>query len=102
MRGKIVPLFVLCAGILLRPAGTPPASGQALPPQAVTKPLQYEVTVVLKLIHVYVTDKKGQPVPDLAIGDFTITDNGQPVTVTDFEKHVLKEGSELDNKGCYC
>ena len=87
---RIFLLVVLAVGILLMPAGAPPASGQALTPQTVTKPLQYEVTVVLKLIHVYVTDKKGNPVPDLAIGDFTITDNGKPVTVTDFEKRVLK------------
>jgi VWFA-related protein len=57
--------------------------------QAVDKPLQYEVSVVLKLIHVYVTDKKGNPVPDLAVSDFTVTDNGQPMTVTDFERRVL-------------
>jgi VWFA-related protein len=68
--------------------GAHPAAAQAQ--QTPTKPLQYEVTVVLKLIHVYVTDKKGQPVPDLAINDFAITDNGQPVTVTDFEKRVLR------------
>lgn len=58
--------------------------------RAVDKSLQYEVNVVLKLIHVYVTDKKGNPVPDLAVSDFTVTDNGQPMTVTDLERHVLK------------
>lgn len=58
--------------------------------QAVDKPLKYEVSVVLKLLHVYVTDKKGNPVPDLAEGDFTVTDNGQPMTVTDFERRVLQ------------
>jgi VWFA-related protein len=77
-------------GLLLAQAGGPLASGQAQPQQAVTKPLQHEVSVALKLIHVYVTDKKGHPVKDLAIGDFTVTDDGQPVTVTDFEKHVLE------------
>ena len=58
--------------------------------QALTKPLQYEVNVVLKLIHVYVTDKKGDPVPDLIAGDFVVTDNGQPVTITALEKHTIK------------
>lgn len=67
--------------------GAPPASPQAR--QALEKPLQYEVSVVLKLIHVYVTDKKDNPVTDLAMSDFIVTDNGQPVTVTDFEKRVL-------------
>jgi len=59
--------------------------------------IQHEVTVALKLIHVYVTDKKGNPVPDLAMGDFTITDNGQPVTLTDFEKRILQV-SAADSK----
>jgi VWFA-related protein len=57
--------------------------------QAVTKPLEHEVGVVLKLVHVYVTDKKGRPVPDLARDDFSLLDNGTPVTITEFEKHTL-------------
>jgi len=57
--------------------------------QAVTKPLEYEVGVALKLIHVYVTDKKGKPVPDLAKDEFELYDNGTPVTVTEFERHAL-------------
>lgn len=58
--------------------------------QTLAKSLQYEVSVVLKLIHVYVTDKKGNAVPDLTMGDFTVTDNGQPVNITDFERRVLQ------------
>jgi VWFA-related protein len=73
--------------IALTQMGAPSASGQAQ--QALTKPLQYEVSVVLKLIHVYVTDKKGNPVKDLSKDDFVVTDEGKPVTVTDFEKHGL-------------
>jgi VWFA-related protein len=72
---------------LASPAG-PRSAAQA--GQIAQKPLQYEVTVVLKLIHVYVTDKKGNPVPDLAVSDFTVTDNGQPMKVTDFERRVLR------------
>lgn len=69
-------------------------------------PLQHEVTVTLKLIQVYVTDKKGNPVTSLEKNDFQVTDNGKPVTITDFEKHALplsveemkaeaREGSEM-------
>jgi VWFA-related protein len=53
------------------------------------KPLQYEVSVTVKLIQVYVTDKKGKPVMDLVKDDFIVLDNGLPVTVTEFEKHEL-------------
>jgi VWFA-related protein len=79
----------LALAVLLARNAAPQTSGQTQQP-AGTKPLQYEVSVVLKLIHVYVTDKKGNPVKDLAIGDFSVTDDGQPVTVTDLEKHVLE------------
>ncbi len=57
--------------------------------QDLQKPLQYEVSVTVKLIQVYITDKKGKPVMDLAKDDFIVFDNGVPVTVTEFEKHEL-------------
>lgn len=67
------------------PAG--PLQAQAV--QAPAKPLQYEVNVVLKLVQVHVTDKKGNPVRDLVREDFVVTDNGQPVDLSAFEKHSL-------------
>ena len=48
---------------------------------------QYDISVTLKLIQVYVTDKSGQPVRDLTKEDFAVFDEGKPVTVTEFEKH---------------
>jgi VWFA-related protein len=94
---KSVACFVLASALVRVPAGPtgwdrtdassgPSAGGQA---QDQAKPLQHEVSVVLKLIQVYVTDKKGKPVEDLALDDFAVTDNGQPVVLTDFEKHSL-------------
>ncbi len=53
------------------------------------KPLQHEVSVTLKLVQVYVTDKKGKPVQDLQKSDFIVYDNGQRKEITDFEKHIL-------------
>ena len=52
--------------------------------------LQYEVTVVLKLVQVFVTDSKGNPVTDLTKDDFILYDNGEPKTITDFEKHLIQ------------
>ena len=52
-------------------------------------PLKYEVSVTLKLIQVYVTDKNGKPVRDLTKDEFKLTDNGKPVTLSAFEKHDL-------------
>ncbi|MDD8026432.1 MAG: VWA domain-containing protein [Acidobacteriota bacterium] len=86
---KLVVLGLLAAALgtagLLR---IPAARGQEIAVRT-QKPLLHEVTVGLKLVQVYVTDKKGKPVTDLERGDFTVTDNGQPVPITDFERHVL-------------
>jgi VWFA-related protein len=51
--------------------------------------IQHEVAVTLKLIQVYVTDKKGNFVLDLKKDDFTIQDNGKKQLITEFEKHIL-------------
>jgi VWFA-related protein len=53
------------------------------------QPLQYAVTVTLKLVQASVTGKGGEPVTDLDAGEFEVTDNGQRVAVTHFEKHFL-------------
>jgi VWFA-related protein len=58
--------------------------------KASAKPLQYDITVALKLIQVYVTDKAGMPVRDLTKDDFEVTDNGRRMIITDFEKHILQ------------
>jgi VWFA-related protein len=51
--------------------------------------LRYEVAVTLKLVQVFVVDKKGNPVMDLAKDDFVISDNGKKQVITEFEKHSL-------------
>ncbi len=66
---KRLVLILASAGILISASPTPshPARQQASLSQ---KPLQHEVSVTLKLIQVYVTDKDGKPVLDLAKDDF--------------------------------
>jgi len=53
------------------------------------KTLQHQVTVTVKLIQVYVTDKNGNPVLDLGKEDFVIYEDGKKQQITEFEKHVL-------------
>ncbi|UCE40190.1 MAG: VWA domain-containing protein [Candidatus Aminicenantes bacterium] len=60
--------------------------------------LQYEVSVTLKLIQVYVSDKDGNPVQDLTKEDFLIYDNGRLITVTDFEIHSLELPPEKETE----
>ena len=57
--------------------------------QEKSQELRHEVAVTLKLIQVYVTDKKGNPARDLGKSDFIIYDNGELQEITDFEKHFL-------------
>jgi len=59
------------------------------------KPLEYEVTVVLKLVQVFITDNKGKPVMDLSKDDFLVYDNGKLQTITDFERHILAQPGKL-------
>lgn len=61
-----------------------------------TAAIQHEVTVTLKLVQVYVTDKKGNPVLDLEKDDFRLFDNGKRQVITEFEKHALRRASETD------
>ena len=79
--------FVLGVFLLGLPSLFFSARGQDRQSQA---PLQHEVSVSLKLIQVYVTDKKGTPVQDLAKEDFIVLDSGREVKVTEFEKHLLQ------------
>jgi len=53
------------------------------------KALEHEVTVILKLVQVFVTDRKGNPVTDLEKSDFVLYDNSKLKTITDLEKHFL-------------
>lgn len=55
----------------------------------ITNPLQHDVNVTLKLIQIYVTDKSGLPVRNLAIDEFRVFHNGLPATISAFEKHDL-------------
>lgn len=82
-RCSILAALSLSLCLPLSPAASPQET------QTVSQPLQYEVSVVLKLIQVYVTDKAGNPVRDLTKDEFAVLDNGRAMTVTEFERHEL-------------
>jgi VWFA-related protein len=54
--------------------------------------LQHDVSVTLKLLQVYVTDKQGKAVKDLGKDDFEIWDEGKTKKITEFETHDLTLG----------
>ncbi len=66
------------------------AKAQSVPIQEKkAQELKHEVAVTLKLIQVYVTDKKGNPVTDLKKEDFILFDNNREQILTEFEKHNI-------------
>jgi len=85
-------IFILVGVFLLSFVAVLPYSSSASQDAVrLQRPLQHEVSVTLKLIQVYVTDKEGKPVTNLTKSDFRLFDNGEPQTITDFEKHAAPE-----------
>jgi len=77
-------VFVFLSGFLF------PDSHPALQDAArLQKPLQHQVSVTLKLIQVFVTDKTGQPVNGLTKDDFILYDDGKRQNLTEFESHAF-------------
>ncbi|MBN1273794.1 MAG: VWA domain-containing protein [Candidatus Aminicenantes bacterium] len=103
MRKKILLGGVLCFCLCLAGPGLQGVLGQEGQTKTEQENLQHEVRVTLKLIQVYVTDEKGNPVTDLTPGDFVVNDNGTPQKITDFERHTLSpppqvKGEETEEK----
>ncbi len=86
---KLFIRIILYLFLFSRFAFIEPVQSQTKNSKTKQETLQYEVTVTLKLIQVYVTDKKGNPVTDLKKSDFELYDNRKPVEITEFEKHIL-------------
>ncbi len=77
-----------------------PSQTQNLSPLSASRTsLQHNVSVALKLIQVYVTDGKGNPVPGLVKSDFELFDDGENVEITDFEDHVSVSAAPGDSAG---
>lgn len=85
---------MLCAALLLflYLSSINPVFSQRIDVQ---EDLDREVTVTLKLIQVYVTDKEGNPVMDLEKDEFELNDNGEVKDIKDFERHILYPLSKM-------
>lgn len=91
--GKFLVFLILAAGVfpLTFFLGSPAIAFQEnARTEQVQKPLQYEISVTLKLIQIFVADPKGNPVTDLEKSDFVLYDNGKLQTITDFERHFVQ------------
>ncbi|MFC2165533.1 VWA domain-containing protein [Acidobacteriota bacterium] len=86
MRNKLHIMFsIVFLFFFIRPV----SSSNYYPEKETQEELAQEVTVTLKLIQVYVTDKKGVPVTDLTKEDFELKDNGKIKNISDFERNIL-------------
>ena len=91
--GKFLVFLILAAGVfpLTFFSGSPAIAFQEnARTEQVQKPLQYEISVTLKLIQIFVADPKGNPATDLEKTDFVLYDNGKLQKITDFEKHFIQ------------
>lgn len=77
---------ILVLGLFAVSSPTPPPDRLQEKGQAT---IQQSTTVTLKLIHVIVTDRGGNPIPDLSREDFLVSDNGEEQKITEFERHAL-------------
>ena len=85
--GKKILFLILVLTITVQP-NLHELGWESIPTQKNQKELQYDVTVVLKLVQVFVTDKNENPVTGLTKDDFILHDNGKLQTITDFEKYI--------------
>jgi VWFA-related protein len=90
------PPFPLALALLLALAGSPPSSRggeqEPAPPAAqATASQTFPSAVELVTVDVAVVDKKGKAVTGLGKGDFVVTENGTPQTITSFEAVAVPE-----------
>ncbi|MDI6845638.1 MAG: VWA domain-containing protein, partial [Candidatus Saccharicenans sp.] len=95
-------IFILASLWLMSPVSLeagPQAKSQEqqLPKELQIRP-KHEVTVAVKLVQVYVTDREGKPAADLTAEDFEIYDNNKPVPLMHFEKHFPEELAPVPEK----
>jgi VWFA-related protein len=88
MGKKWIAIGILVIALLVLPNPGKLNSGEAQITQESS--YQYRVIVVLKLVQVFVTDNKGNPVTDLTKDDFILYDNGKLQPITDFETHMIQ------------
>lgn len=87
MKRRVIAGILTGVVLALFPGGDAPAQETRL--LAGQKPLEHEVTVSLKLVQVYVTDRSGKAVTDLDRSEFLLYEDGISKEITEFEKHVF-------------
>jgi VWFA-related protein len=89
MRERVVILPAVTAGLAAIALVIAATGSQDRPPQE--RPLRHDAAAVVKLVPIRVLGPDGRPVTDLRKEDFTLLEDGQKKTITEFEVHALTE-----------
>jgi VWFA-related protein len=89
---KPVETFVILTALSIAPWGL--WGGVQDRPQQ-ERPRRYEAAAIVKLVPVRVLGADGRPVMDLRKEDFTLYEDGQKKTITEFEVHAITEAGML-------
>jgi len=85
MNNRLFPLLAfLCCLPVIGIAQQPAAPALAPRPAPAPEPAAAQGGIHLDVV---VTDKAGKPIPGLALGDFTLTDNGRPAKILSFHAY---------------
>ena len=88
-RGWLALLLLVPALVLAQAPPPPKPSPSPSPPPAAEPAPTFPSQVELVTVDVVVTDKKGNPMPDLTKDEMQITEDGVPQTITSFETILL-------------
>jgi VWFA-related protein len=88
LRVRILAAAAVFVGTVAAQTGDPaPAPGNADPQKAQAPGLVFHQSVRRVIVDVVVSDANGKPVPGLAAGDFSISEDGNPQTIRSFDVH---------------
>lgn len=92
-KGGMLALLILLVPLALATHWVPSVDGGPSDSAKSQERLEHDVSVALKLIQVYVTDDKGNPVAGMSKSDFELFVDGKRIEITDFESHVSTPGA---------
>jgi VWFA-related protein len=91
MKGRTVGIIALVAAFSAAPIGFAARAVSAGQDKKQDRPLRHDAAAIVKLVAVRVQGPDGRPVHGLRKEDFTLFEDGQSKTITEFEIHTITE-----------
>ena len=83
----------LLAAVTLLLASTFPLAAEAVPAAPAGETFRDAIQVSVVTLDVFVTDKRGKPIPGLQKEDFTVLEDGRPVEISNFFAETERAGT---------